>query len=67
MDFGTAPAFNHGIDGPAWVEVGRIRPHKRARYLNQQRVMPSSSRVTVRLTTNKQKGGMASLLSVLLP
>lgn len=33
MDFGIDPAFNHCIDGLVWVEVSRIKAHKRARYI----------------------------------
>lgn len=35
MDFGTDPAFNHCIDGLVWVDVSRIKAHKRARYIEQ--------------------------------
>ncbi|MFQ2222207.1 lysophospholipid acyltransferase family protein [Aeromonas enteropelogenes] len=33
MDFGIDPDFNHCIDGLVWVDVSRIKPHKRARYI----------------------------------
>ncbi|HDX8366673.1 TPA: lysophospholipid acyltransferase family protein [Aeromonas dhakensis] len=33
MDFGIDPDFNHCIDGLVWVDVHRIKPHKRARYI----------------------------------
>ena len=34
MDFGIDPDFNHCIDGLVWVDVSRIKPHKRARYIS---------------------------------
>ncbi|TNI14473.1 lysophospholipid acyltransferase family protein [Aeromonas veronii] len=33
MDFGIDPDFNHCIDGLVWVDVSRIKSHKRARYI----------------------------------
>ncbi|RQM63544.1 GNAT family N-acetyltransferase, partial [Aeromonas hydrophila] len=33
MDFGIDPDFNHCIDGLVWVDVSRLKPHKRARYI----------------------------------
>lgn len=33
IDFGIDPDFNHCIDGLVWVDVSRIKPHKRARYI----------------------------------
>ena len=33
MDFGIDPDFNHCIDGLVWVDVSRIKPHKRARHI----------------------------------
>ena len=33
MDFGIDPNFNHCIDGLVWVDVSRLKPHKRARYI----------------------------------
>lgn len=35
MDFGIDPDFNHCIDGLVWVDVSRIKAHKRARYIGQ--------------------------------
>ncbi|MGY6037614.1 lysophospholipid acyltransferase family protein [Aeromonas sp. AE23HZ002T15] len=40
MDFGIDPAFNHCIDGLVWVDVSRIKPHKRARYIDQPSTTP---------------------------
>lgn len=40
MDFGIDPDFNHCIDGLVWVDVSRIKPHKRERYIHQQMDMP---------------------------
>ncbi|MCS3455527.1 putative hemolysin [Aeromonas sp. BIGb0405] len=36
MDFGIDSDFNHCIDGLVWVDVSRIKPHKRARYIDSQ-------------------------------
>ncbi|MFM1680278.1 lysophospholipid acyltransferase family protein [Aeromonas salmonicida] len=38
MDFGIDPDFNHCIDGLVWVDVSRIKPHKRARYIGSQQI-----------------------------
>ncbi|MGY3903187.1 lysophospholipid acyltransferase family protein [Aeromonas lusitana] len=40
MDFGIDPDFNHCIDGLVWVDIHRIKPHKRERYIHQQMDMP---------------------------
>ncbi|MEG0006729.1 MAG: GNAT family N-acyltransferase [Aeromonas sp.] len=40
MDFGIDPDFNHCIDGLVWVDIHRIKPHKRERYIHQQMNMP---------------------------
>ncbi|MBL0615910.1 lysophospholipid acyltransferase family protein [Aeromonas veronii] len=40
MDFGIDPDFNHCIDGLVWVDVSRIKPHKRARYIGSHLAEP---------------------------
>lgn len=40
MDFGIDPDFNHCIDGLVWVDVSRIKPHKRARYISSHLADP---------------------------
>lgn len=42
MDFGIDPDFNHCIDGLVWVDVSRIKPHKRARYIGSHLAEPRS-------------------------
>ncbi|WP_457936728.1 lysophospholipid acyltransferase family protein [Aeromonas veronii] len=40
MDFGIDPDFNHCIDGLVWVDVSRIKSHKRARYIGSHLAEP---------------------------
>ncbi|MFM4825570.1 GNAT family N-acyltransferase [Aeromonas bivalvium] len=40
MDFGIDPDFNHCIDGLVWVDVSRIKAHKRARYISSHLADP---------------------------
>ncbi|WP_429050985.1 lysophospholipid acyltransferase family protein [Aeromonas veronii] len=42
MDFGIDPDFNHCIDGLVWVDVSRIKSHKRARYIGSHLAEPRS-------------------------
>lgn len=41
MDFGIDPDFNHCIDGLVWVDITRIKPAKKARYINIHQALPS--------------------------
>jgi len=36
IDFGVDPAFGHCVDGLIRVDLQRLKPHKRARYLGQR-------------------------------
>jgi putative hemolysin len=59
MDFGIDPDFNHCIDGLVWVDVSRIKPHRRARYIGSHMGDPSRTQRTAS-TTTAERGGTSS-------
>lgn len=59
MDFGIDPDFNHCIDGLVWVDMSRIKPHRRARYIGSHMGDPSRT-PRAASTTTAERGETSS-------